>query len=67
MKVDMYTRSPLSADSTTADSGSTTAVSTTAIFQKLPKIFDYREFMSCTLSTNSTNTDEMSHLDYEFV
>ena len=49
-----YTRSVLSANSTSA-------VSTTASFQKFPKIFKNRGFTNCLLSTNSTNVDEISH------
>ena len=43
-----YTRSVLSANSTSA-------VSTTASFQKHPKIFNYCESMECSLSKKSTN------------
>ena len=40
---------------------SSTAVSTTANFQKLLKLFNSCESIDCLLSTNSTNGDEMSH------
>ena len=45
----LYTRSLLSANSTTAN------------FQKFPKIFIYHEFVNYFLSTNSIIVDKMSH------